>query len=139
MASDGSRENEKIVRDFFGALVAGDVDKMMEMATDDLSWTLMGSTPASGTFRGRDAVLRDSFGPIGEVIDFEAGVDLEIVDLIAAGDRVVVRAEGKMQGKHGPYNNQYCHVMTVRDGKVAATIEYCDTALVETQLFGKTL
>lgn len=132
----GHAENESLVRAFFGALNAGKVDEMMALATDDLSWTLIGSTAASGTFRGKEAVLRDFLGPLGEVIDFDAGIDVAIEDLIATEDRVVVRAQGKMTGKHGPYNNQYCHVMTIRDGKIAATVEYADTALIESALFG---
>ena len=135
----GSKESEEVARAFFGALIDGDVDKMMSHATDDLCWTLMGSTPLSGTYRGKEAVMRDFLGAAGEVIDFEAGVGLDIEEIIAAGDRVIVRAQGKMQGKHGPYNNQYCHVMRIRDGKVAETLEYVDTALVETALYGRNL
>ena len=33
-----SAENEQLARDFFGALVEGDVDKMMSLAADDLTW-----------------------------------------------------------------------------------------------------
>jgi ketosteroid isomerase-like protein len=133
----GTQESEGVARAFFGALVAGDIEKMMSLATDDLCWTLIGSTPISGTYRGKQAVLRDFFGPVGEAIDFDAGVGLDIEEIIATGDRVIVRAQGKMQGKHGPYNNQYCHVMTIREGKVAATVEYVDTALIESALYGR--
>ncbi len=82
-------------------------------------------------------MLRDFFGPVGEVIDFGAGVEVAVEEILVAGDRVIARLAGKMHGKHGLYNNQYCHVMTLRDGKIAATVEYVDTALVETALFGR--
>ena len=132
----GAADTERVARAFFGALTSGDLDAMMALATDDLCWTLIGSTPISGVYRGKQAVRREFLGALGGVIDFEAGIEVAIQEVIAAGDRAVVRAEGKMRGKHGPYNNQYCHVMTIRDGKVTATVEYVDTALIESALYG---
>ena len=133
------RENEALVRAFFGALCEGDIDAMMQLATDDFTWTLIGSTPISGTYRGKDAVLRDFFGGIGDALDFEAGIGLDIEEVIATEDRVIVRARGAMHAKYGPYNNEYCHVMTVRDGKIAATVEYVDTVLIERAFYGRSL
>lgn len=34
-----------------------------------------------------------------------------------------------------PYNNTYCQVIQVRDGRIAAVTEYMDTALVS-RVFG---
>lgn len=39
----------------------------------------------------------------------------------------------------GPYNNTYCHVFTVRDGKIVAAVEYLDTLLVERAPYGRKL
>ena len=50
---------------------------------------------------------------------------------IAEGDRVVVECRGKVTTKSGqPYNNQYCWVCRVEDGKLKEVIEYMDTELV---------
>ncbi len=133
----GSRENEALARAFFGALCDGDIDAMLSHATDDFTWTLIGTTPISGTYRGKEAVLRDFFGGLGDTLDFDAGIGLDIEEVIATDDRVIVRARGAMHAKHGPYNNQYCHVMTVRDGKIAATVEYVDTVLIERAFYGR--
>ncbi len=51
----------------------------------------------------------------------------------------VARVQGTIEGKHGPYNNTYCHVFTVRDGKIVEDIEYLDTALIHKSWYGRTL
>jgi len=53
-------------------------------------------------------------------------------EIIAAGDRVVVRAVAEARTVDGEaYPQAYCYVFDVRDGQLAGVIEYCDTALVE--------
>ena len=47
-----------------------------------------------------------------------------------AGDRVVVLARGEVKTVRGEdYNNEYCFVFRMREGKVLEVREYCDTAL----------
>ena len=54
-----------------------------------------------------------------------------VVDIIAEGDNVVLQWEGTATAKSGkPYNNSYCWVMRVADGKVREGTAYIDTALV---------
>ena len=51
----------------------------------------------------------------------------------------VARVQGTIEGKHGPYNNTYCHVFTVHDGKIVEDIEYLDTTLIHKSWYGRTL
>ena len=55
------------------------------------------------------------------------------------GDKVVARVQGTCEAKHGPYNNTYCHVFMVRDGKIVEGIEYLDTALIHKSWYSRTL
>ena len=59
-------------------------------------------------------------------------------DLIAEGDYVVLQTHG--QGRKtklgNEYNNTYCIVYKIADGKVQEVTEYCDTELI-TSAFGK--
>ena len=55
--------------------------------------------------------------------------------IIAEGDFVVVQARGRNRTKSGKdYCNDYCFVIRMRDGKMAAVEEYCDTELVTAAL-----
>ncbi len=127
--------NKQIVRDYFQAIGAGDLAKALGLTSDDFTFILEGTTTYSGTYSGH-AEVQGFFATIAGAIDFENGVEVEIQEMIAEDDKVVVRTAGKMTSTSGkPYNNRYCHVFTVRDGKIAQDIEYLDTALV-TQALG---
>ena len=125
-----AESNKQIVRDYFQALGGGDLEKALGLTSDDFTFTLEGTTTYSGTYAGQAAV-QGFFATIAGAIDFEQGIEVEIQEMIAEGDKVVVRTAGTMTSTSGkPYNNRYCHVFTVRDGKITGDIEYLDTALV---------
>ncbi len=129
--------NKQVIRDFFDTLCGGDMDGALALCHEDVVWTIIGDTPVSKTFHGHKGVAEDLMGEVFEVIDADAGIGIDILELIAEGDKVVCRAQGTITGKHGPYNNTYCHVFTVRDGKIAEDMEYLDTALIHGSLYGK--
>ena len=53
-------------------------------------------------------------------------------NFIAEGDYVVVEARGDNVTKAGVrYDNQYCMVWCIENGKIKQIKEYCDSALVE--------
>jgi len=55
--------------------------------------------------------------------------------LIAEGDYVVVEARGDNVTRTGVrYDNEYCMVWRIENGKVKEIREYCDSALVEKAL-----
>ena len=54
---------------------------------------------------------------------------------IARDDHGVVEARGEMRTKAGvPYNNEYCLIYRLKDGKIVEFREYCDSALTEAVL-----
>lgn len=129
--------NKQVIRDFFAALSNGNPDRLRELMHSDIAWTLIGNTPLSKTYRGHAGVEQGLLAAVGKVIDTRAGVALAIIEMIAEGDKVVCRAQGTVTGKHGPYNNTYCHVFTVREGQIVEDIEYLDTLLIECALYGR--
>jgi hypothetical protein len=53
-------------------------------------------------------------------------------NFIAEGDYVVVEARGDNVTKSGErYDNHYCMVWRIENGKIKLIKEYCDSALVE--------
>lgn len=129
--------NKQVIRDFFAALSNGNSIRLRELMHSDIAWTLIGNTPLSKTYRGHAGVEQGLLAAVGKVIDTRAGVGLAIIEMIGEGDKVVCRAQGTVTGKHGPYNNTYCHVFTVREGQIVEDIEYLDTLLIERALYGR--
>ncbi len=131
--------NMQVVRDFFAALSGGDLPRVRELLHPEVVWTIIGDTPVSRAFRGVDDFEQGILGAVFAQIKAEAGVSVTITSLIAEADQVVACAQGKIQGLYGPYNNTYCHVFTLRDGKILANTEYLDTLLIERALYGRQL
>lgn len=64
------------------------------------------------------------------------GLQPDIKSVVAEGDRVVVEFEGNATTCEGkPYNNQYCMVFTLADGKIKQVNEYFCTILAEQVLW----
>jgi ketosteroid isomerase-like protein len=64
------------------------------------------------------------------------GLRPTIHSVTAEGDRVAVEWEGNALTCEGkPYNNQYCMVFTLRDGKIIQVNEYFCTILAEEVLW----
>lgn len=126
----GTSENKRLVLDFYEAGARGDMDACFAMLADDIVWTNIGSTKFSGTYTGRQQLAENLLGPLfGQL---KAGIASEVEQLVAEGDTVVAQTAGTAETLDGkPYNNTYCQVITVRDGRIAAVKEYMDTALID--------
>jgi len=126
----GTNENKRLVLDFYAAGARGDMDACFAMLADDVVWTNIGSTKFSGTYTGRQQLAENLLGPLfGQL---KAGIASEVEQLVAEGDTVVAQTSGTAETLDGnPYNNTYCQVITVRDGRIAAVTEYMDTALID--------
>ena len=102
----------------------------LALLADDVSWTNIGSTRFSGKYSGKQAIVENLVGPLFSQL--KAGITSEIERLIAEGDTVVAQTSGKAETLDGtPYNNTYCQVMRIRNGKIAAVKEYMDTSLID--------
>ena len=129
-----SNENKEIVRYAFEEISRGNHQAFLDSITEDFSVTLIGSTPFSNTLTGIKEVTDQMIVPVMSALETQPKI---IIDkLIAEGDNVVLVAHGEGGvAKNGkPYNNSYCHVMRLKDGKIAESTEYCDTALINETL-----
>jgi ketosteroid isomerase-like protein len=120
--------NKQIMQDIFAELAKGNSKLFVETMADDFRWILAGTLKWSQTFEGKNAVLTELFGLLGSVL---AGPVVTTAHrFIADGDYVVVEARGKNTTKRGtPYNNAYCFVFRLADGKLKEVTEYMDTEL----------
>jgi ketosteroid isomerase-like protein len=131
----GSAENKQFIGNMFAELSKGNGDAFLNALADDVSFTIIGSTKYSGTFKGKQELINKLFAPLNAQI--EGGMTITPDNLIADGDFVAMQARGKALSKNGRrYDNTYCHVFRFANGKVQQVTEYLDTELI-TSAFGK--
>jgi len=126
----GIEENKEVVRQ---ALAGG---ALMEKMHDDAVWNIPGTTRFSSTFKGKQDITDRLIGPL--VAELESMGSVSLDNIVAEGDYVVVQstASGRQTKTGNPYNNNYCFVFRLEDGKIKEVTEYCDTELI-TAAFGK--
>jgi ketosteroid isomerase-like protein len=125
----GVIENKQLMQNIFAELAQGNSRPLVEAMTEDFSWTVMGHNPWSRTYSGKQAVLRELLAPLSARIEGRA--KLIAHRFIAEDDFVVVEARGSNTTKSGkPYNNMYCFVIRLAEGKMREITEYMDTELV---------
>ena len=124
----GTAENKELIREAFGRWEKGDVRPFFRLVSKQVRWTVIGSTPISGTYEDRATF----FAETDKLFDvFADKLKAKVVDVLADGDKVVVQWEGHAPTKSGkPYNQVYCWVLTMDEGEVAEVIAYLDTELV---------
>ena len=124
-----SGENKRIIQDAFTAWASGDGMAFFNLLADTATWTVMGSCPISGTYVGRQRLVEDALTPQREKL---AGPPIPtVLNLIAEGDTVVIQWVGKGTTKTGrPYNNSYCYVVQMDNGRIIRGTAYLDTELV---------
>ena len=131
----GIAENKALVEEAWGLVSAGDGEGFLSKLSDDATWTFFGTHRFAGTFNGKAEIVAKLFEPLGEVL--EDGIKVTINSITAEDDRVIIESKGQARTKAGvDYNNDYCIVVTVRDGLIVAVREYLDSELVTTA-FGK--
>jgi ketosteroid isomerase-like protein len=126
-------ENKQLLQNIFSELSKGNGAPFVESLADDICWTIIGSTKWSGTYRGKQAVLNELLRPL--FAQFADQYTNTAHRFIAEDDYVVVECRGRVTTKSGPpYNNTYCWICRVADGKLQELIEYLDTELVTAAL-----
>ena len=133
-----TNENKQVVRDFWSAFNRGEVEKALTLASEDVVFTVTGTTPVSDSHSGKAAV-RGHFSNFGGLVDSDAEMIVE--ELIAEGDVVVCLSRGTMRSANtgARYDNSYAFVFRFKEDRIARITEYLDTVLVETALFGRSL
>jgi uncharacterized protein len=130
----GTVENRRLLEHIYTEISKGNLEPLMESLADDAQWTIIGSTPLSGTFRGKQEILDKLVRPLGAALDGHVAFTFE--RFIAEGDYVVMQARGRGTAKAGrPYDNSYCIVCRIVDGQVREMADYVDTELITSALF----
>jgi ketosteroid isomerase-like protein len=123
--------NKQLMQQIFAELAKGNSEALVAALADDVSWHVTGTTKFSKTYRGKETLMNELVGPLFS--QFESQYK-NFADRFIADDKyVVVECRGQATTKTGkPYNNKYCFVFRLEDGKIKEVTEYMDTQLVVT-------
>ncbi|MBZ5539990.1 MAG: nuclear transport factor 2 family protein [Acidobacteriia bacterium] len=130
-----TEESRRVVQMSIDALNRGDAVVFLGSFSDDLHFEMPGYTPVSGKTKG----LQDFTELVTKVAGYlSVLITIRATFFLAAGEWVVTRADGHGVTKHRKnYDNHYCHLWRVRNGKIVEFVEYNDTQLIMDVLCAK--
>jgi len=127
-------DNKQSVERAWRAYVSGDIDTAFAYMAADVRWIFRGDFP------GMESVIVGQ-APLKSLKDasaglFPSGLRQEIRSVIGEGDLVVLeyRAHGPVaNGQY--YDNEYCAIFTLKDGKIQEIHEFTDTQRIAKTVF----
>src|SRR5579871_537117 len=130
--------NKKLIEQIYAAAGNPDPavrDRALFVASlaEDAKWVVTGQYSWSRTFTGKESILNDLHGHVRSRLAERARTVAH--RFIADGDHVVVEAKGDNITREGVrYDNDYCMVWRLENGKIKEIREYCDSILTEKAL-----
>lgn len=127
--------HKQLVSAFFANFVASDIDGVLSLLDDQVSWRMMGQQgglPISGTM-DKDGIAGLMKSVRELVVD---RLNMTTSEWTIEGDRVAVEVESLAELKNGRrYNNLYHYLFVIKDGKIETIKEYADTDQVRRVFF----
>jgi ketosteroid isomerase-like protein len=85
-------ENKRLIESFFEAGNRGDLDGCLGLLDERVTWTNIGSTRFSGTFVGKQAVIKDLLRPVFGKL--KSGIRSTVHNIVGEHDFVVAESRG---------------------------------------------
>ena len=136
--AEAEERHTALVRSFFETLSSGDLDRLAEFFEPDTTWTMAwvkDDLPGSGRHVGVPGIIGEFLGPVRGM--FEPGdPKVHVQNMFSAGPWVCVESYSTGKTLDGlVYENDYCWVFEVSNGKIDAMREYMDSHYTA-KLFG---
>jgi len=124
-----SDDNKARVRAAFEPWEQGDGAPIFDLVAEDVTWTVIGTTPVSGVYHSKTALIEHAFGPL--LARLEGPLKTKFIDIAAEDDKVILRFASTGIAKGGKtYNQVYCFAMVMREGWIVEIVAYLDTELL---------
>jgi ketosteroid isomerase-like protein len=122
--------NLEIVKKTYRDFATGDVDAVLDVFDPNITWNQCQGFPQvdwDGVLIGPEAIVKHIFAPLAEIYD---GFHIEIDDLFAAGDKVVMQGHyiGKWTATGKDFRANAVHIWTAENGKLTHFFQAVDTA-----------
>ena len=127
----GTEQTRATVEKFYAALKSGKRDEVAALLTEDCVWVPPPAAPLPVMSGGAEIAAELGGKVVRTTFDISKPFSLEVRRILADGDFAVVqqRLTATAKATGNLYDNQYCWVYTVRDGKISHMEEYADTLL----------
>lgn len=117
-----------VIERYLDALLAGDIDTIRDSFADDAVWSMHGDLPMAGPWRGRDRIVDDFLVGLASKLYEPGSQTFEFPTLIAEGSTVALEWRVTARSAAGAdYENDYCGIFIVNDGKISVVREYFDS------------
>ena len=118
-------ESKALVSAYFKAISDNRPADAWEMLSEDAIWTVGGHSPLTGVY------TKQQLGELTEKVILARLVDgmrITLKRIVAEGDTVAAEFECMGERSDGKiYNNHYCFLFTIKNGKLFRCTEYLDT------------
>jgi len=119
--------NKQHVTEAFDRWAAGGTTFFSDILTPDVVWTIKGSGPSAGEYRGVDAFVEQAVRPF--VSRLSSPVRPVRKQIWADGDHVIIQWDGVGTARDGQaYRNSYAWIFHMRDGKAFEATAFLDLA-----------
>lgn len=122
-----TEDNRRVVTAAFDRWTEGRGDFFETILSPDVVWTIEGSGPSAGTFRGRDLLVAHAVTPFAARL----GAPLRPVShrVWADGEHVIVNWVGETTAADGaPYRNTYAWILRLENGRAVEVNAFLDLA-----------
>lgn len=132
LSSEKARE---FLADLFQRVESGDYTPLLEALSENLTWTVTGSSPISRVYQGKDDYVQNCYGALDQRLETWPGARVE--RLVVDGDWAVVffQGVGGVDKNGTDYSMQYCWAMHVVGEQIDEVIGFYDGNKVSA-LFG---
>ncbi len=124
-----AEQNKEMVKATWTAIAKGELKTAFGNMADNVSWLIPGNIPGtSGVKRGKEEIQKFMGG---------IGLQTEITRAFATDDAVILELTNRGKVSNGKfYENEYCFVFELENGKIRRIREYVDTQKAKELLFG---
>jgi ketosteroid isomerase-like protein len=114
-----------MLKTLYGAFANRDMERVIGLLTDDIEFLIFGRNPVSGSYSGKNEILR-FFGKLGST--YGDTFRLDIQDILVNDKHGVVLTLERAQHRGEPVENRAVHVYDIRGGKCARCRAYNEDA-----------
>lgn len=119
-------KNKKLIQTAFDNWARGR-GNFFDLLSDDVQWTIPGSSPYSKTYYGKKQFIAEAVTPL--TLRLAKPITPRLRQLVSEGDTVVALWDGSSTAKDGrPYRNTYSWVMTLKQERITHVVAFLDLA-----------
>lgn len=116
--------NKKIIQEGFSRWASG-TGSFFDLLSEDMQWTIAGSSPFSKTYKGKKQFMEEVIIPLN--MKLAKKIIPDVRSLHAEDDVVIALWDGTATAiDDKPYNMSYAWFMQMKDGKIISVVAFLD-------------